>query len=101
MAVLGEAKIDFNKDRNVLNVHGDVSETFLALCEGRGYEILKKRGGNARELMQIPFPPKEGLHSPVSEDCLGTGQSLPLTNPEESCGRHQESFHEIFIFTFY
>ena len=58
MAGLGEAKIVFNKDGNAIHVHGKILETFPALGEAGGYEILRKQEGNTKQLMQIPHPPK-------------------------------------------
>ena len=58
MAGLGEAKIVFNKDRNALHVHEKIIESFSALAEGGGYEMLRKLEGSTKWLMQIPHPPK-------------------------------------------
>lgn len=56
-AGLGEAKIVFNKEGNALHVHEKITETFPALGEAGGYELLRKPEGNTKRFIQIPHPP--------------------------------------------
>ena len=57
-AGLGEAKVVFNKEGNAHHVHEKITETFPALGEAGGYELLRKPEGNSKRLIQIPHPPK-------------------------------------------
>ena len=58
MAGLGEVKIVFNKEGNAQHVHGKILETFPALSDAGGYDILRMNDGNTRQLIEIPCPSK-------------------------------------------
>ena len=75
MAGLGEAKIVFNKDGNALHVHEKIIESFPALAEAGGYEILRKLEGSTKRLMQIPHPPK-GFTVQFLKSALGQAKAF-------------------------
>ena len=53
---LGEQKIIFHKDGNSAHVHAKIMETFPALENGGGYDILRSSEGRTKTLMEIPIP---------------------------------------------
>ncbi len=54
---LGEQKIIFHKDGNSAHVHSKIMETFPALDNSGGYDILRSSEGRTKNLMEIPAPP--------------------------------------------
>lgn len=54
---LGEQKIIFRKDGNSAHVHARIMETFPALVNGGGYDILRCSEGQTKNLMEISAPP--------------------------------------------
>lgn len=57
LAGLGEEKITFNKDGESQHVHEKILETFPAMGNCGGYEILRISDGNSRQLIDVPCPP--------------------------------------------
>ena len=89
MAGLGEAKIVFNKDGNALHVHEKIIESFSALAEGGGYEMLRKLEGSTKWLMQIPHP-RKGFN-------FGQAKAFLRPTQGESCAGRPERYNDINI----
>jgi hypothetical protein len=53
---LGEQKIIFHKHGNSAHVHAKIMETFPALENGGGYDILRSSERRTKTLMEIPAP---------------------------------------------
>ena len=53
---LSEQKITFHKDSNSAHVHSKIMDTFPALDNSGGYDILRSSKGRTKNLMEIPAP---------------------------------------------
>ena len=72
---LGLQTIRFTEHGSAIIFHQELMEAYCQLKEGGGYELLRRREGNSKELSLIPSPPG-GVHSVLPEKSRITCENL-------------------------
>ena len=79
LAGLGRKKVCFNMKANAAEVKAKLEETYPKLCNGGGFDILR-RGPSASELSLIT-PPPSGYSVTFLRDVAGLGQAVAFIRP--------------------